>query len=360
MITKENKMEASIIIAISSSKIIFENFLFHLSAYPKIDDYEIIFINDNIDFNIVKKYIDQYFNINAKIIDCSKKLGYGAANNKAVEYASCDYLIFMNDDIILKPNCLELLISDLKNGKADAVQPKLVYPQNNVIQSTGHVFTKYSNAHALENGSTSTYIANKSDYRTALTTAVCATKKELFLQMGKFDLIFYNAWEGMEYTLKLTINGYKCFYNHKAEAYHIRGGARGLYSLDEEYQSAIFWSRWSSKISSDLPKLILSQLNNMELSNDFLLLNFSKITNINSIMEACKLRIIESISYTYNSGLNSVDFFKCLPIKLCQSELEIIYFANNISQVKSNALWYDLRKKHRDLIIDLSGNVIKL
>ncbi len=353
-------MKASIIISVGSSKVIFDNFLFNLSSYAAIKEYEIIFFNDNAEFYLDKEYINSLFYNNVKIINSSEKIGYGAANNKAVDYASHDILIFMNDDIILKPGCLELLIDDLQSGKADAVQPKLVYPQSNTIQSTGHIFTKYSNAHALENSSKDSNIANKSDYRTALTTAVCATKKDLFLQMGKFDLIYYNAWEGMEYTLKLTMSGYKCFHNHEAEAYHIRGGTRGLYSLDEEYQSAIFWSRWSSKISSDFPRFILPQIDSIGLSSVYLVINFSKVTNIYSLMNECNLRIDESISYTYYSGLKAIDFFKCLPIKLSQTELDIIYFANNFSQIKNNALWYELREKHNDLIIDLSGNVIVL
>ena len=43
-----------------------------------------------------------------------KKQGYGAANNIATQSANCDYLIFMNDDIILKPDCLEKMLSVLK------------------------------------------------------------------------------------------------------------------------------------------------------------------------------------------------------------------------------------------------------
>ncbi len=352
-------MKASIIISVSSSKIIFDNFLYHLSTYNSIGDYEIILINDNVDFYFDEQYIAQYSINNAKIIHSLEKLGYGAANNKAVDYAMCDILIFMNDDVILRSNCLETMIDDLQSGKADAVQPKLVYPQSNTIQSTGHVFTPYSNAHALENSPISTPIANTSGFRTALTTAVCATKKDLFLQMGKFDLIYYNAWEGMEYTLKLAMNGYRCFYDHKAEAYHIRGGARSLYSLDVEYQSAVFWSRWSEKINSDLPHLILSQLMRKELEGIYLLLNFSKMTNAHSFIGTCNLNIEESISYTYNSGFTSIDFFKCLPIKLSQTNLDIIYLTNNFTQVKNNALWYELRTNHHDLIIDLCGNVVR-
>ena len=353
-------MKASIVISVSSSKILFDNFLLHLSKYENINDYEIIMVNDNADFLFTEESIREYNFTNVKVINLKNKLGYGEANNLAVDFASCDFLIFMNDDIILKKNCLNYLLDTLKNDNVGAVQPKLIYPQSNLIQSTGHVFTKYTNAHAFENISPDKDIVNKSGVRNALTTAVCATKKDLFLKMGKFDTLYYNAWEGMEYTLKLTIAGYKCMYEHNAEAYHIRGGARGMYSLDESSQSAIFWSRWSSKIDEDLHKYILSQLTEKEFKSNYLIINFSKITDIHQLLNKCSLQVSNIISYVYNSGLKHVDFLKCLPTKLCQSELDIIYLTNNFSQVKNNIMWFELRSNYNDLIIDLSGNVLKV
>lgn len=241
-------MKASIIISTNSNRTLFENFLFHLSQYPTINEYEIIVINDGGEYSISEEqYKDLGLNCVHKI-DLSEKQGYGAANNIATQSANCDYLIFMNDDIILKPDCLEKMLSVLKRDDVSAVQPKLIYPQSNLVQSTGHIFTKFTNAHALENAHIDSRIVNKSGERQALTTALCATKKTSFSKMGKFSAEYYNAWEGMEYTLKLTYNGEKCWYAHEAEAYHIRGGARNQYELNEEAQSAIFWSKWSKNI----------------------------------------------------------------------------------------------------------------
>lgn len=353
-------MKATIIISVDSNKTNFDNFIFFLSNYRTINDYEIIIVNDFADFTFDNDYFLSQGIKNVEIITAEHKLGYGAANNLAVEKSACDIIVFLNDDIILKENCLEKLIERLKNTQVGAVQPKLIYPQNNMIQSTGHVFTKYTNAHAFENISSTNDLVNRNYTRKALTTAVCATKKELFEKFGGFDTSYYNAWEGMEYTLKLSTNGYKCIYEHQAEAYHIRGGARSGYLLDEDAQSALFWSRWNCKIIEDLNEIISLQLDTKMLDSNYLLINFSKLTTCDTILRKCGMNISNIFSYTYNSGLKHVDFFRFVPVALLKSKLNIIYFANNFTQIKNNNLWFELRRERADLIVDLSGNVLKV
>lgn len=352
-------MKASIIISVDSNKTNFENFIFFLSHYSTVNDYEIIIVNDCADFTFNNEHFLSQGIKNVKIINAEHKLGYGVANNLAVEKSTCDIIVFLNDDIILKENCLEIIIERLKNAQVGAVQPKLIYPQNNMIQSTGHIFTKYTNAHAFENISSTDDLVNRNYTRKALTTAVCATKKELFKKFGGFDTSYYNAWEGMEYTLKLSTKGYKCIYEHQAEAYHIRGGARTGYSLDENAQSALFWSRWNHEIAEDLNEVISLQFDAKMLDSNYILINFSRLTTCESILRKCGLRILENFSYTYNSGLKHVDFLRLVPVALLKSKSNIIYFANNFTQIKNNNLWFELRKEYTDLIIDLSGNVLK-
>lgn len=353
-------MKASIIVSISNSnKILLENFLSNLSKCENINEYELILVNDDSDFVFNEKYVHSFNIKNVKVINVSPRKGYGIVNNLAIEYANSEIIIFMNDDVLPTINCLEILINDLKCNKCDAVQPKLIYPQTNTIQSTGHVFTNYTNSHAFENQSINSNVIY-SDYRTALTTALCATRKDLFLKMGKFDPIYINAWEGMEYTLKLTTNGYKCYFDSNAEAYHIRGGTRSLFKLDETCQSAIFWSRWHNLITPDLHNFIVKQLDVSELNKDYIVLNFSKLVNEKEFLSKCKINVKEIISYSYNSGEPSIDFLKYLPTSLCSVDNNIIYLSNNFTQVIKNSLWFELRKSNQDLIIDLCGNIIRV
>lgn len=328
-----------------------------ISQYDTINDYEIILINDSDDFSLSENEFTSYNLKNLKIINSNNKKGYGVANNIAAQKASSEILIFMNDDIMLLPNCLEIIIDDLKMEKASAVQPKLIYPQNGKIQSTGHIFTHYTNAHAFENADRFDFFASQEQKRQALTTAVCATWKNIFFEMGMFDEIYYNAWEGMEYTLKLSHSGHICLYEPKAEAYHFRGGARNNYILNEQAQSAIFWSRWQGKIRCDLVENIKAQIKSKS-NSEYLLLNFSKLTTARELIQSCDLNVSDCISYTYISGQSSVDLYKTIPSKLTSVHKSIIYFTNNFTQIVNNKIWFESRTGKQDLIIDLCGNVV--
>lgn len=352
-------MKASILILISELHSVTDNFFKMLSNYTKINDYEIIVIEDSEEPIFVQTYFDQFNFNNLKFYRTSHKMGYGRATNFGLQFVTCNVLIFINDDIILTQNCLEILVEDIVKNKCDAVQPKLIYPQTNRIQSTGHVFTRYSNAHAFENADSSAYYVNLSGTRAALTTALSATRTELFLNK-KFDSTYYNAWKGMEYFLKLTTAGYKCFYDATAIAYHIRNGARGMYKIDEKMQSAYFWSNWQNKIKEDLPKYWELQLANIDRNHEYILINLSNHTLIENTISKAGFAITDTINYLHYSGLDKIDFFKVMPIRISDFNSNIIYCCNNFIQIINNKVWFSLRSHMHDIILDLSGNVITL
>ena len=180
-----------------------------------------------------------------------------------------------------------------------------------------------------------------------------------FFEMNMFDEVYYNAWEGMEYTLKLSHTGHVCLYEPKAEAYHFRGGARNNYALNEQAQSAIFWSRWQDKIRCDLTEIIKEQIQHIS-SEEYLLLNFSKLTIACELISSCGFNVVDCISYTYISGQTTVDLYKIVPSRLAAINKDIIYFTNNFTQIINNKIWFESRKGRQDIIIDLCGNVVLL
>lgn len=353
-------MKASIIVALDSGENFTRNFLYFLSKYELINDYEIILTSDGNNEINYKKIISEYFDNNCIYINNNKKQGYGIANNLAVKYASTDILIFMNADIILEKECLEALIEPFSNNKIDAVQPLLIYPQSMSTQSTGHVFCQYYNTHMFENRSIADEIVQQPGNRKAFTTALCAVRKDVFERYGGFEEKYFNAWEGMELGLKITSNGGQCYYNPSAKAFHIRGGGRGQYKIDETPQTAYFWSCWGKSISENLSEVLNKQLQNLIKNNNdkYFLINFSCIRDFDYIGNKLLINIYDSIQYTELAGFTNIEFFKTLPYFWLSLENNIIYLANNFSVIKNNKLWFNMRKKHNDLIIDLSGNCL--
>lgn len=351
-------MLASIITALDSDENFTRNFLYFLSKYDSIKDYEIILITDGNNEINYDNIVHDFFGNNCIYIYNERKQGYGIVNNIAAKYATTDILIFMNADIILEEKCLESLIAPFSDNTIDAVQPLLIYPQSMSIQSTGHVFCQYYNTHLLENRLLTDDIVNQPGYRKAFTTALCAVKKKVFNMYGGFNEKYFNAWEGMELGLKITSNGGKCYYNPSAKAYHIRGGGRGQYKIDETPQTAYFWSQWGQNITENLSEILNMQIKDLNQDNKYFLLNFSCIRDFNFISSKLSINMIDSINYTELAGYSTIEFFKTLPYFWLSFENDILYLTNNFTVIKNNKLWFDMRKNHNDLIIDLSGNCL--
>ena len=45
---------------------------------------------------------------------------------------------------------------------------------------------------------------------------------------------------------------------------------------------------------------------------------------------------------------------------MLEERCEYIYFANNFCQVKNNPVWFGKRGDYEDIIVDLSGNLMKV
>lgn len=352
-------MNASIIVSIDTIPVLAENFICHLDKYPGISDYEVVFTDDGgYEAWILQTLVKKNFHHAYQYIPNETKQGYSIVNNNAVRYASSNILIFINSDVILVPGCLDIMISRLKSPDIDAVQPLLIYPQTGLVQSTGHVFSKNHNAHLLENRRTDEEIVQLESDRESFTTALCCMEKQTFVSNGGFDEFFFNAWDGMELGLKITHNGGKIRYVPEAKAYHIRGGGRGLYSIDERPQSAEFWSRWGQLITPDVNKYFNLQLKKVDTSSKYVVLNFSCLRDIDDILYGLGLDIIKTIFFTEYSGVMKIEFFKTLPYYWLNVDSPLIFFVNNISSVKGNAYWLESRRNKHDLVMDLSGNCV--
>jgi hypothetical protein len=89
------------------------------------------------------------------------------------------------------------------------------------------------------------------------------------------------------------------------------------------------------------------------------MVNFSCIRDFTYIAEKLVVDIVDFLNFTEYAGSKSIEFFKTLPYSLIDLDCNIIYLSNNYTSIIGNSLWYNLRSKYNDIIIDLSGNCIK-
>lgn len=354
-------MTCSYIVTIDNTYPLITNFIEQLLHTIKINDELIIVIDacKNIDTICYLKKVAEK-NPQIKLIHLKQKAGFSGSNNIGIKNANGETIIFINSDIFLEKNCIENMLNLLwSDEKIAAVQPLLIYPQNNLIQSTGHVFSDYRSGQLFSMRKKDDLIVQKSGKRQALTMALCAVKREVFAKIGGFDEYYFNSHEGMELSLKITLSGYSCFYCANAIAYHCTGAARSANLYDASKQKAHFYETWHNKIQYDISEYLKLQITSEQLNNFFFILNFSTSHLWNEILKSLNISILQHEIFQ-ERFIKNINLFYCLPYSLLNYPGSFLFLCDNMAQLKANHRWISLRKNHKDIIMDLDGNLVPL
>lgn len=354
-------IDLSIIVAFDNNKELMSNFLEHLISIKKLDNTEIILISDGCQRNDTLQYIDSFSknNQNVRLITLPHKLGYSKANNIGVKASFGKYLLFINTDVFPKENSIEMMIEYLNNHQVGAVQGLLIYPQNLKVQSTGHAFNDYMNNHLYNGREYSDKFVNISGERQALTTAFCMVEKKIFYEVGKFNEFYFNAYDGMEMTLKITLAGYKCIYLSEAHAYHSTGGTRNELRYDNEYQSKYFYSHLSNKIQSDIKYYLKLQIESFHLEDEYYVINCSFAQNWKDILDYLNIKF-NYFCDIQDRGEKNIDLYHNLTYQFLDDKTPLLFIANNFRDLSANRNWFEIRNNANDLILDYHGNIVNV
>lgn len=352
-------MMFSIIVAIDNEYELTNNFIENLFVTTSFDNGEIIIVADGCNYTTTIKYLKEISEKNKKItfILNEHKSGYGIANNLAIEHSSGDYLVFINSDVLPKDKSIEKLVTYLiNNPEVGAVQGLLIYPQNNLVQSTGHLFIDNHNTHVYKGKNPNDPIVQIISTRQALSTAFCAIPRYLFEHHHGFDSCYYNAYEGMELTLKISLSGKKCVYYPEAIAYHITGVSRNQIPYNDKLSGIHFWKKWNSEIVYDLTKYIQPQVKQEMKNQIYFCVVCGHLCKWNKILDKLEFNISGNITVK-NLYSSKIDLYTTLPYSAIRYDGPYIFLADSILELSGNRNWAEVRNNMQDLIIDAHGNL---
>jgi hypothetical protein len=291
-----------------------------------------------------------------RVVALSDWVGYGPAVNRGVEAAREEFLVFLNTDTFPDATAPRVLVDALKaNVRVGVAQGLLVHPQTFLVQSTGHIFSPFMNRHALMGRRIDEAIVRQRASRQALTSAFYATRRSTFLAAGGFDEWYWNSHEGMEYSLKLTLEGMECVFEPNARAFHAQGGTRRAMWIDEEQQIARFWSRWGDRIQPDIGSLLASQLP-VQMAPRYLRVEIGINRSWEAVLDTVPLES-ELVAALYTSDAQVV-LEETIAPSIAKANSSILYATNHFSQVRPNRLWLDDRRGRGDLVVDCHGNLL--
>ena len=155
---------------------------------------------------------------NGRVIRHAQNFGFCAGNDKAAEQACGDYLLFLNNDTWLEPDCLEKLLTATHTAAADAATPLVLNYEDDSFQSLG--------AAGFDLFGLATSRSQHPDMRPVFMPEGCAflIKRETFQRLGGFDPEFFMFADETDLSWRLWLSGYRAVAVPIARLHH-RGAA---------------------------------------------------------------------------------------------------------------------------------------
>lgn len=167
------------------------------------------------------------------IVTYPRNYGYCGGNNRAVEHARGDILIFLNNDVEVKPDWLQPLIKVFDDPLTAAVQPKIRSVRNKeyfeyagaaggYLDKLGYPFCRGRLFETVEK--------DEGQYDNSVPVfwasgAAFAIRKNIFTKFDRFDEDFMFHMEEIDLCWRLLNRGYRIQYCPDSVVFHLGGGS---------------------------------------------------------------------------------------------------------------------------------------
>ncbi|MHB1414820.1 MAG: glycosyltransferase family 2 protein [Chloroflexota bacterium] len=209
-----------------------------------------VIVVDNGSTDGTASLLTEFGDVVTHIIRNEANLGFAAANNQAARMASGQFLVLLNNDVLVEPGWLRNLVAAAQAPDVGVVGARLLYPDD-TIQHAGMVFPLSLNPHHIYRGYPGDWpeALVPKDYQ-AVTGACLLIARDLFEAMGGLDETFHNAFEDVDLCLKVRRAGKRVVYCPEATAHHFESSTAGR-MLRDESNLKLFHERWDDSLAAD-------------------------------------------------------------------------------------------------------------
>jgi GT2 family glycosyltransferase len=178
----------------------------------------------------------------------------GACNAGAAVAGDCDHLVFLNNDTLPAPGWLDALVDEVeRDDEVAAVGAKLLYA-NGQVQHAGVVIHRNGLPYHLYAGFDGGHPAvNHARDLNAVTAACVLVRRADFEALGGFDAAYRNAYEDIDFCLRLRERGRRIRYTPASVVVHLESVTRfpqGL-SAGTAISERRYEERWRGRVVPD-------------------------------------------------------------------------------------------------------------
>lgn len=200
-----------------------------------------------------------------EVITIAEPFNYSRLNNLAVQLSQIaqedDYLLFLNNDVILDEGALEEMCRWITQPMIGLVGSLLHYP-NGLLQHGGVEIKRDGPAHQVSwshseklRDAAKMRVTNELRLTDAVTAACALISRSLFLKVGGFDETWYPiAYSDTNLAVKVQAQGFKCLYTPYARGIHHESVTRDYDNIEDVETSRWLHNHFASHLDSFLSK----------------------------------------------------------------------------------------------------------
>lgn len=170
-----------------------------------------------------------------EVIGLEKNYGFAKAVNEGIKYALKDErvkrILLLNNDIECEEYFLEEMLKGFTEDFIGSVACKMMnYYNRDVFDDAGDFIKLIGSPYARGHGEKDTGQYDKPEFIFGACAGAAMYRRKIFDVIGFLDEDFFAYYEDVDFSFRIQLAGYKCFYNPKAICYHKRGATSGYTS----------------------------------------------------------------------------------------------------------------------------------
>lgn len=182
-------------------------------------DYEVVVVDDGSRENITE-FVDAEFP-EARVLKLSDNMGFASAVNVGLREVRTPYVMLLNNDMTLEPDCVEKLMDAVGEGGADMAAPLVLFKDDpEVVYSAGDRMRKNGRPEAIGfRKPLDGFQAEREVFGVSAGAAVY--KKGVFDTVGLFEERFVAYFEDADLSFRARLAGFSAVCVPEARAYHV-------------------------------------------------------------------------------------------------------------------------------------------
>ncbi len=178
------------------------------------------------------------------LIPLGENRGFSSANNEGLKVASGDYIMLLNNDVVMDKYCISNLCAAMEADPATGIcATKMLVAGTELIDSAGDGFS--SNLKGFKRGEGKpAHLYDESEYVFGACAGAAMYRKKMIEDIGFFDEDFFLIYEDTDLNLRAQLAGWKVRYVPAAVAYHKVRSTIGYMS-----DIAVFYSIRNSELT---------------------------------------------------------------------------------------------------------------